>query len=162
MACRAGACHYEGWQAIRTYANGAELSEIRGGGSRLHASAYNEAAREQFLFRMDGQAIYRLASKLLPDFTKELLEAAGARMADFRLVIPHQGSAMTMRLLGRKLGIAEEQLLYITPNHGNTIAASIPMGLHEVMTQGRLRRGDRILLLGTSAGLTLGGMIIDY
>lgn len=148
--------------AIRTYAGGAELSAIRGGGSRLHASAYNEATREEFLFRMDGQAIYRMASKLLPDFTKELLEAAGARMADFRLVIPHQGSAMAMRLLGRKLGIAEEQLLYITPNHGNTIAASIPMGLHEAMTQGRIQRGDRILLLGTSAGLTLGGMIIDY
>ncbi|MGG3837875.1 beta-ketoacyl-ACP synthase III [Paenibacillus dendritiformis] len=148
--------------AIRTYAAGAELSEIRGGGSRLHATACNGENRDDFLFRMDGQAIYRMASKLLPDFTKELLDAAGARMADFRLVIPHQGSAMAMRLLRRKLGIAEEQLLYITPNHGNTIAASIPMGLHEAMKQGRIRRGDRILLLGTSAGLTLGGMIIDY
>ncbi|MOA42133.1 3-oxoacyl-[acyl-carrier-protein] synthase 3 [compost metagenome] len=67
-----------------------------------------------------------------------------------------------MRLIRRKLGITKEQLVYITPNHGNTIAASIPMGLHEAVQQGRIRRGDRVLLLGTAAGLSLGGMILVY
>jgi len=148
--------------AFNTYANGARLSEIRGGGTRLHAGQFSESTREHYLFRMDGQAIFRMAYKLLPDFVSSLLAGAGMSMNDFRLVIPHQGSAMAMRLIRKKLGITEDQLMYITPDHGNTIAASIPMGLHEAIRRSRINRGDRILLLGTSAGLSLGGMILEY
>ncbi|WP_338131044.1 3-oxoacyl-[acyl-carrier-protein] synthase III C-terminal domain-containing protein [Cohnella rhizosphaerae] len=83
-------------------------------------------------------------------------------MSDFKAVVPHQGSAMAVRLLRKKLGIAESQLVYITPDHGNTIAASIPMGLHEAVRSGRIVRGDRVLLIGTAAGLTLGGLVLDY
>jgi 3-oxoacyl-[acyl-carrier-protein] synthase-3 len=60
------------------------------------------------------------------------------------------------------LNISEQQLMYITPDHGNTIAASIPMGLHEAIQQQKIRRGDRLMLLGTSAGFSMGGMILDY
>ncbi|MNI99962.1 3-oxoacyl-[acyl-carrier-protein] synthase 3 [compost metagenome] len=67
-----------------------------------------------------------------------------------------------MRLMKKKLGISEEQLVYITPNHGNTIAASIPMGLYEAVRTGKVKRGSRVLLIGTAAGLSLGGMILVY
>ncbi|MNJ56426.1 3-oxoacyl-[acyl-carrier-protein] synthase 3 [compost metagenome] len=83
-------------------------------------------------------------------------------MTDLKLVIPHQGSAMAMRLISKKLGIAEQQLMNISPTHGNTIAASIPMALHEAIKQGRIQRGERLLLLGTSAGFSVGGMILEY
>lgn len=83
-------------------------------------------------------------------------------MADLQLVIPHQGSAMAMRLIAKKLGISEQQLMNITPTHGNTIAASIPMGLHEAIHLGRIKRGERLMLLGTSAGFSVGGMILEY
>ncbi|MFC5702350.1 beta-ketoacyl-ACP synthase III [Cohnella faecalis] len=148
--------------SIRTYSNGARLSEIRGGGTRIHPREHNAETEADFLFRMNGEAIFKMASKLLPGFVDELLAPSGSRMADFQAVIPHQGSAMAMRLMRKKLGISAEQLVYITPNHGNTIAASIPMGLHEAVSQGKVRRGDRVLLIGTAAGLSLGGMILDY
>ena len=147
---------------METYSRGAHLSEIRGGGSRLHASEYQSGTAAEYLFDMDGGAIFRMASKLLPAFVSALLEPIGAKMSDMRIVVPHQGSAMAMKLLRKKLAIAEEQLMYITPDHGNTIAASIPMGLHEAIRQGKVMRGDRLLLLGTSAGLSLGGMVLDY
>ncbi|OXM82983.1 beta-ketoacyl-ACP synthase III [Paenibacillus rigui] len=148
--------------AMETYSSGAHYSEIRGGGSAMHASKYTEATAADYLFDMNGEAIFRMASKLLPDFLQGMLGATGSRIGDYRLVIPHQGSAMAMRLLRRKLGIAEEQLMYITPDHGNTIAASIPMGLHEAIRQGRIQRGDRVLLLGTSAGFSMGGIDFVY
>ncbi|WP_409343532.1 beta-ketoacyl-ACP synthase III [Paenibacillus sp. MBLB4367] len=148
--------------ALHTVSKGAHMSEIRGGGSKLPARSFREDNKQDFLFHMDGHAIFKLASKILPGFTGSLLEQAGCRMADIKLVIPHQGSAMAMRLLSRKLGIAEEQLMYITPEYGNTIAASIPMGLHEAAKQGRIGRGDRVMLLGTSAGVSVGGLIFDY
>ncbi|MNP65323.1 3-oxoacyl-[acyl-carrier-protein] synthase 3 [compost metagenome] len=83
-------------------------------------------------------------------------------MADFQAVIPHQGSAMALRLMQKKLGISGGQMVNITPDHGNTIAASIPMALHEAIRQGRITRGGRVLLLGTAAGLSLGGMTLVY
>ncbi|MBN2983694.1 MULTISPECIES: beta-ketoacyl-ACP synthase III [Cohnella] len=148
--------------AMETYADGARLSEIRGGGSRLHALKQADASAGDYLFDMDGPAIFRMTSKLMPPFVERFMAAAGTRLQDMKLIVPHQGSAMAVRLLSRKLGIADEQLMSITAEHGNTIAASIPMGLHEAIAQKRIRRGDRVLLLGTSAGLSLGGMILDY
>ncbi|OBY81528.1 3-oxoacyl-ACP synthase [Paenibacillus sp. KS1] len=147
---------------IETYSTGASYSEIRGGGTGLHAKYYDDARMSDYMFHMDGQPIYKLASKLLPDFLERLLGSGNTAMSQFPLIIPHQGSAMAMRLISRKLGIAPEQLMNITSDHGNTIAASIPMGLHEAIHQGQVQRGDRILLLGTSAGLSLGGLVLEY
>ncbi len=148
--------------SIRTYGKGASLSEIRGGGTRLHPREYRKETEVDFLFHMDGPGIYRMAAKLLPGFVDELFAPLGIGMKDVDMVIPHQGSAMAMKLIERKLGISPKQMMVITPNHGNTIAASIPMGLHEAIAQGRIRRGDRVLLLGTAAGLSLGGLLLDY
>ena len=148
--------------SMRTYSNGAALSEIRGGGTRLHPREYRKETEEDFLFHMDGPGIYRMAAKLLPGFVDDLFAPLGMRMTDVHAVIPHQGSAMAMKLIERKLGISPKQMMVITPNHGNTIAASIPMGLHEAIAQGRIQRGDRVLLLGTAAGLSLGGLLFDY
>lgn len=148
--------------SLRTYSKGAKLSEIRGGGTRMHAREYSAETEADFLFHMNGQAIFRMASQLLPGFVDELLASAGMGMADFQAVVPHQGSAMALRLMRKKLGISGEQMVNITPDHGNTIAASIPMALHEAVRSGKIRRGDRVLLLGTAAGLSLGGMILVY
>ncbi|MFE5321153.1 beta-ketoacyl-ACP synthase III [Paenibacillus sp. NPDC056579] len=146
--------------AMQTYSQGAHLSQIRGGGTGAHALTEQEEAA--FLFEMDGQGIYKMASRILPGFVASLLQQASCAMKDIQLVVPHQGSAMAMRLISRKLGISQEQLMFITPTHGNTIAASIPMGLHEAIRERRIERGSRVLLLGTSAGLSVGGMILDY
>ncbi|WP_028550812.1 beta-ketoacyl-ACP synthase III [Paenibacillus sp. UNC451MF] len=146
--------------AMKTYSHGAHLSQIRGGGTGAHALSVQED--EAFLFEMDGQGIYKMASRILPGFVASLLKEAGCSMKDIQVVVPHQGSAMAMRLISRKLNISKEQLMFITPTHGNTIAASIPMGLHEAIREGRITRGSRVLLLGTSAGLSVGGMILDY
>ncbi|NEW05744.1 beta-ketoacyl-ACP synthase III [Paenibacillus sp. SYP-B3998] len=148
--------------AMETYSSGAHYSEIRGGGSTKPARSYRLEIDDEYSFDMNGEAIFRMASKLLPAFLDNMLKATGNQIKDFKLVIPHQGSAMAMRLLQRKLHIAEEQMMYITPDHGNTIAASIPMGLHEAIRQRRIERGDRVLLLGTSAGFSMGGIIFDY
>lgn len=147
---------------METYSEGAAWSEIRGGGTKLPANQYAEHKKSDYLFQMDGRAIFRMASKLLPKFVQDLLLSSGTRLQDIAVVIPHQGSAAAMRQIVRKLRITPEQLMYITPNHGNTIAASIPMGLHEAISTGRIHRGERVLLLGTSAGLSLGGMILEY
>ncbi|WP_110930100.1 beta-ketoacyl-ACP synthase III [Paenibacillus bouchesdurhonensis] len=146
--------------SMQTFSAGAHLSQIRGGGTKIHRRHTDQV--EPFLFEMDGRAIYKMASQIMPDFVDALFQAGSCQMADLKLVIPHQGSAMAMRLISKKLGIAEHQLMNISPTHGNTIAASIPMALHEAIQQGRIQRGERLLLLGTSAGFSVGGMILEY
>ncbi|MCI3922203.1 beta-ketoacyl-ACP synthase III [Paenibacillus sp. TRM 82003] len=149
--------------SFRTYSQGASYSEVRGGGTAMPASLYRKADASSYLFQMNGPAVFKLAAQLLPGFVDELFAACGGlRMSELRVVVPHQGSAMAMRLMQRRLGISAEQMINITETAGNTVAASIPMALHEAIRSGRLRRGDRALLLGTAAGLTLGGLVLDY
>lgn len=147
---------------METYGSGRELSEIRGGGSGLPSTQYEAANAEQYLFAMQGEALFRKTSKLLPEFIQRLFQEACIDMSELKLVVPHQGSALAMRLLQKKLGIAPEQFMNIIENHGNMIAASLPMGIHLAVQQGRLQRGDRFALIGISAGISLGGMIIEY
>ncbi|AWB45634.1 beta-ketoacyl-ACP synthase III [Paenibacillus sp. CAA11] len=147
---------------METYGSGKALSEVRGGGSKFPPRHYSPATDAEYLFDMRGEAIFKKTSKLLPDFLSRLFGEAEMRMTDLDLVIPHQGSAMAMRLLQKKLGITDRQMMNIIENHGNTIAASIPMGLHEAVQGGRLKRGDRFALIGISAGVSLGGMIMEY
>lgn len=146
---------------METYSRGAHLTECQGGGNKYHPRDYGNNP-ESFLFKMDGRGVYRLASQMLPSFVERLLQASGLRMADMQMVIPHQASLMAMRLLRKQLGIPEEKLMVIAHNHGNTIAASVPMALHEAIIQGKIHRGDRIMLLGTSAGFSLGGIVLEY
>lgn len=148
--------------AMETYSDGAAFSEIRGGGSGMHAKRFSSETEADFLFDMQGHALVRMAMKRLPAFVNRLLAEAGCGLEDIKLVVPHQGSAMAMRLIARKLGIPEQKMLFTTPDRGNTIAASIPTGLHEAIGQQSIARGDRIMLLGTSAGLSLGGVVLDY
>jgi 3-oxoacyl-[acyl-carrier-protein] synthase-3 len=146
---------------METYSKGAHLSECRGGGNKYHPREYADNPLF-FLFSMDGKAIYRLACEILPDFLKRMLEPSELSMADIDLVVPHQASMMAMRLMCKQLGISPEKWMTIAHNHGNTIAASVPMTLHEAIKQGKIHRGDRVMLLGTSAGFSVGGMVLEY
>jgi len=146
---------------METYSQGAHLVECQGGGNKYHPKDYANNPKS-FLFKMDGRAIYRFASNILPSFVDRLLQPSGLGMADMDMVIPHQASLMAMRLIRKQLGIPEEKFMVIVHNHGNTIAASVPMALHEAIIQGKIQRGDRLMLLGTSAGFSVGGIVLEY
>ncbi|MDB6132657.1 MAG: beta-ketoacyl-ACP synthase [Verrucomicrobiales bacterium] len=147
---------------LETWAEAASLTEIRGGGTGIPGSRHDGSNTGDYLFRMEGKAVFRFASGRLPAFTARLLGAAGLRgWEDLKLVIPHQGSLMAMRLLRKRLGIPEERFFVHAQDGANTIAATIPIGLHDAWAQGRIGRGDRIALMGTSAGLSIGGVILE-
>ncbi|MED4582750.1 beta-ketoacyl-ACP synthase III [Brevibacillus choshinensis] len=147
---------------MQTFSDGAHYSEIRGGGTLIHPSEYANGREADFQFDMDGRKIFRLTSQLITGFVDQLLDTASVKKQDIGLVVPHQASGMAMRIMGNKLGFANSQMMNIIVNHGNVIAASIPMALHEAIVQEKVRRGDFLLLLGTSAGLSLGGLLLEY
>ena len=147
---------------IKTYPQGSEYACIKGGGSGLYSTKINKNNKKDYLFNMDGEKIYALASKHMLKFLNDTLKMTNCTFEDIKLVIPHQASGMSLKLLQRKLKISNEKVLFNIKYLGNTIAASIPLGLNEAIESNRIQRGDKILLLGTSAGLTIGAMIIEY
>ncbi|MCG8151346.1 3-oxoacyl-ACP synthase, partial [Pimelobacter simplex] len=113
-------------------------------------------------FRMEGGAVFRLAIKHLPPFVEGLLDEAGTTMADLSVVVPHQASHHALTWVRQRFGITDEQFVDIYADHGNQVGASLPSALHAAIESGRLQRGDRALLLGTGAGLSLGGIVLCY
>jgi 3-oxoacyl-[acyl-carrier-protein] synthase-3 len=81
-------------------------------------------------------------------------------MADVDVLVPHQASHLGMQHILKKLGVAEERVINIYPTHGNQVGASVPTALHEAFTLGLAKPGANVLLLGTAAGLTVGGVLV--
>lgn len=150
--------------AFATYSDGAHLCEIRAGGSRHHPSRDEPVADYLTLaqFRMDGQAVFHLVARHLHEFVDALLRGAGLERDAVTLVVPHQASHLGLRYLTRGLGFARERVVDIYADHGNQVAASLPSALHAAIRGGRLRRGDTALLLGSGAGVSLGGIVLRY
>jgi 3-oxoacyl-[acyl-carrier-protein] synthase-3 len=147
---------------LATYGTGADHCRIEGGGTALHATACHKENRPRFLFQMDGPAIHREASRRLPPFVKSFLREADTDLGSIDIVVPHQAGLLPIEIIRRKLGIAQERLIVTLADHGNLIAASIPAALHLAIQAGQVRRGQRVLLLGTSAGFSMGALLLQY
>ena len=148
--------------SFATFSEGAHTCEIPGGGSRHHPGRIEGPYLPLTLFRMDGKAVFRLAAERLPGFLDALLASAGLSLAEIPVVVPHQASRHALDYLRRRFGLRREQVIDVFAERGNQVGASLPTALHEAVASGRLRRGDAALLIGTGAGVQLGGMVIRY
>jgi 3-oxoacyl-[acyl-carrier-protein] synthase-3 len=145
---------------MRTFPDGAELAQIRGFGRRR--LPLDPATRpDDQLFDMQGPALVRRTLPRVRELLPQLLGDAGLTAAELDLVVPHQASGPALRLLSR-IGFAEDRVVNIIADHGNCIAASLPMALAIAARDGRLRRGHRVLLIGTGAGLSVAGAVLRW
>lgn len=147
---------------LQTYSSGVSFCNIPAGGSRYHPSRIEEPFIPLTTFRMDGKAVFKLASAHLPEFVENLLACAGIRQEDLDWIVPHQASSLALTHITKRLGFIKEKVINIFPEHGNQVAASLPTTLDIAIKDGRIRRGQHILLLGTGAGLSLGGAVLEY
>lgn len=143
---------------MATYPQGRSYCEVRAGGTRCNPQV--GMTPDDFIFRMKGKEVFRLASQHLPTFLADVLRDAGLTLSDIDWVVPHQASHLAMEHLRKRLGILPEQLVDIYGTHGNQVAASLPTALHSLMSGGQARPGQHVLMLGTAAGLTLGAAVI--
>lgn len=147
---------------LETYQSGVAYAQIKGGGSSIHAIKGKNISEEDFFFNMNGHKIFRMASKTLTPFLDRFYHEIDLHMEDFNLIIPHQASAMSLRIIQKKIHAKTNQFYTFVEDHGNTVSASIPMGLHNAIKEKRIKRGDKVLLLGTGAGFTIGGLGLTY
>jgi 3-oxoacyl-[acyl-carrier-protein] synthase III len=147
---------------LNTHSEGADLCGVPAGGSRFHPARIDQSFEALTKFRMDGKGLFRLAAAHLPGFVERLLARAGVSRSQIDWVVPHQASQLAMTHIARKIGFRRDKVVDIFAEHGNQVAASLPTALDVAIRDGRVQRGHRLLLLGTGAGLSLGGMILEY
>lgn len=149
---------------LETYGDGAMYTYVKGGGNVLHPNAIATAGANptDFTFHMDGPKVLGMAFKKLRPFLKTLFKPLGFGLRDCEFIVPHQASKGAIDTARRLFRWREDQYINHLATHGNCIAASIPMALYDAISQNRITRGDRVCLLGTGAGLSLGGLVLVY
>jgi 3-oxoacyl-[acyl-carrier-protein] synthase-3 len=152
-----------------------ELSEVPGLlATRLHADGQSagilctagrvEAGKvigDPFL-RMDGPAVFRQAVHVLESSAREVLADADLPAAAVDWLIPHQANIRILTATARRLGVPEERLVVTVDLHGNTSAASVPLALDVAVRDGRIQRGQLLLLQGVGGGFTWGSVLLRY
>lgn len=112
--------------------------------------------------RMDGQAVFKFAVKVLGDVAHEVLERAGESAQSVDWLIPHQANIRIIQATAKRLGLPMDKVVTTLDHHGNTSAASIPLALDEAVRSGQIRPGHRLILEGVGGGFTWGAALVDF
>ncbi|HVK98588.1 MAG TPA: ketoacyl-ACP synthase III [Dongiaceae bacterium] len=145
---------------MSTWPEGAELTEFRGCGTRVPPGR-SDALAEDNLFNMQGPKVFRMVLMHISRVLRTLFERNNMTFDDIDLFVLHQASGPGMEGFV-KLGFPREKIVNVVADYGNCIAASIPMTLAIANAQGRLRRGDRVLIGGTGAGLSIAFALVQW
>ncbi len=111
--------------------------------------------------RMDGQAVFKVAVKVLDEVARETLALCGAKVADIDWLIPHQANTRILEATAKKLGIDASKLVVTVDRHGNTSAASVPLALDVAIRDGRIRSGHKVMLQAVGGGFTWGAVFVE-
>ena len=109
--------------------------------------------------RMDGQAVFKMAVNSLSKSAHDVCRSAGVDLADIDWMVPHQANVRILNFLGKKLGIPTEKIVITLDQHANTSAASVPLALDVARRDGRVKKGDLVLMQGVGGGFTWGSVL---
>ncbi len=112
--------------------------------------------------KMKGKELFKLAVRSMADVCEEVLQRAGVSTQDINLIVPHQANIRIIQALAEKLNVPMERVYSNIHKYGNTSAASIPIALCEAYKEGKLKRGDLVLLTAMGGGLTWGASLIRF
>ena len=149
------------YHAMTTWPSGSNLTEVRGGGTNKHPQD-NDTKDEDNLFTMDGPAVYKIARKQVYKLLLKSLKSTGLSRDKIDWVIPHQASGKAVEAYITAGGFAKNKVIETVSKFGNCVAASLPMSLSVAIKDGRIKRGDILLLIGTGAGLSAACTVLRY
>jgi len=145
------------------------LTNDEGNSDILASRIYSDGSLWELLYaplcgyiNMKGRELFKVAVRSMEEACKYVLERAGISPEDVDLVIPHQANIRIINSLAEKLNIPEEKIYTNIHKYGNTSAASIPIALYEALEEGRLKRGDIVLLTAMGGGLTWGATLLRF
>jgi hypothetical protein len=131
------------------------------GGSKSPASA-ETVSRGEHHIRMEGKETYRFATKTLASTALAAVEKAGMQPGDIDLFIPHQANIRIIEAVAKGLDLPMEKMYVNVDMYGNTSAASVPLALAEAVDSGRIKVGDKVVLVAFGAGFTSGAVAFEW
>lgn len=142
--------------------SGADLLTVPAGGSAMPTSLETVSSGGHYI-KMDGTAVFRFATRVMADATRQVLGKAGLSVDEVDLVIPHQANVRIIQnSVLKQLKIPEEKVFVNLQKYGNTSTASIPIALCEALAAGKIKPGDNLVFVGFGAGLTWAACAIKW
>ena len=132
------------------------------GGGSLHPASHETVDKKMHYVYQAGREVFKFAVPGIADVSAKLLERNGLTGEDIVLFVPHQANKRIIDASIRRLKLPEDRVLINIDRYGNTSAGTIPIGLSEACEQGRLKRGDHVLLASAGAGYTWGGALLTW
>jgi 3-oxoacyl-[acyl-carrier-protein] synthase III len=141
--------------------SGGKFLFMPGGGS-LHPSSHETVNQKMHNIHQEGAQVFKYAVRRMAELACEMLERNGFMSKDLSLVVPHQANLRIIRAMQERLGVDDSKVMVNIERYGNTTAGTIPLGLRDAVEQGRLKKGDLVLLIAVGAGYTAGGVLLRW
>ncbi|MDD5496145.1 MAG: ketoacyl-ACP synthase III [Candidatus Omnitrophica bacterium] len=138
-----------------------DLIKLPAGGSRIPATKKTIEDRLHFI-KMNGSELFRHAVKIMADAALEVTKPLNLKAEDISLVIPHQANIRILNAVAKRMGLTEDKIYLNIERYGNMSAASSAVALVEAVQEGRIKKGDKILLDAFGGGLTWGALVIEW
>jgi len=134
---------------------------LKGGGS-LNPSSHETVDKKMHYIYQDGPAVYKFAVRKMAEATAKLLERNGVTGADLGCFIPHQANKRIITATADRLGMDPERVIINIEKYGNTSAGTIPLAMETAIEQGKLNKGDLVLIAAVGAGFTVGAALLRW
>src|ERR1700719_1489781 len=132
------------------------------GGGSLNPSSHDTVDKNMHVVHQEGSQVFKYAVRRMAELAVNLLERNGFRSDDLALVVPHQANLRIIRAMQERLGVEDSKVMVNIDRYGNTTAGTIPLGLRDAVAEGRLKKGDLVLLVAVGAGYTTGGVLMRW
>jgi 3-oxoacyl-[acyl-carrier-protein] synthase-3 len=144
-----------------TDGTGGPALQMPAGGSRMPASHETVEKRLHYV-KQDGSVVFKFAVRMTEEISRRILERNGYTAADVDLFVSHQANRRIIEAAANRLGLGEDKVIINLEMYGNTTAATIPLALTDARAQGRLKKGDLVLLASVGAGFTVGSVLLRW
>ena len=146
---------------LKTYTESAMHTIIEGGGNKNHPKDHPYDST-LYSFKMEGRSLLKTAKKYLPLFFDDFYNNISANLENTSWIVPHQASKMGLKIMRHLNGDKSNNIVNYLAKYGNCIAASIPLALVQHIKSGKLKENDTCMLIGTSAGMSISGLLLKY
>jgi 3-oxoacyl-[acyl-carrier-protein] synthase III len=132
------------------------------GGGSLHPSSRETVDKKMHFVHQDGQAVFKFAVRKMGEACEKLLARNGVNASDIDCFIPHQANQRIIAATAERLGLAPEKVIINIDRYGNTTAGTIPLAMQTAREEGKLKKGDLVLLASVGAGFTVGATLLRW
>ena len=141
--------------------SGGQFLYMPGGGS-LNPPTHDTVDKRMHYVHQEGSAVFKYAVRRMAELAAHMVERNGFKSEDVALVVPHQANLRIIRAMQERLGLPDDKVMVNIDRYGNTTAGTIPLGLRDAVDQGKLKKGDLVLLMAVGAGYTTGSVLLRW